>query len=186
MPFKSSSGRQASLENLKKARLVKLARREQLLRKRHQKFQSKPRDEKEDTPIDKEPLPEPEQLIIRLRLKSLVKYLHNGLCDNLFKVAPSNNDKHTTLNIIKQIGLPANKIPLFWNPDEVYTFVRYVSPVKGIARSFREQEIDGEGLINLTTSDLTKYFQLDQDAASCLNATFHQLRKEIISRYINI
>jgi hypothetical protein len=102
-------------------------------------------------------------------------------------VAPTNNDnKYTTLNIVKQIGLPADKVPLFWNPEEVFTFVRYVSPVKGIANRFLEQEIDGESLFNLTTKDLIKYFTLDPNVAGCLITTFHQLRKEIISRYINI
>jgi hypothetical protein len=93
-----------------------------------------------------------------------------------------------TFNIIQHIDIlkECDKNPLHWTADETFLFVKFISPVKSIAKSLRAEEIDGEAILNLTKKDLIIHFQLDEGTADSLERIFLQLRNEIIQRYVNI
>lgn len=130
-----------------------------------------------------------ERLIIPLRSSQLLKRIHEG--DALCNQPPLSIKDATifpTFNIILQIdGLgDSHKNPLEWTVQETFSFIKYISPVKSIAKNFRAEEVDGEALMNLTKADLTSHFHLDPITSDSLISVFTQLRKEIIKRFINI
>lgn len=130
-----------------------------------------------------------EKLIIPLRMIPLLKKLCKKT--NLVKNPPAsvkNTATFPTFSIISHIdGLnEGDRNPLHWTTDETFLFIKYISPVKSIAKSFRLEEIDGEAMLNLTKNDLVKHFHLDTNTADSLDRIFSQLRKEIIQRFINV
>lgn len=131
-----------------------------------------------------------EKLIIPLRMTSLVKRLHGRakLCKTPPLSIKDNPSLFPTFSIIKHIGGLSDdrKNPLHWTSDEAFQFVKYVAPLKNIAKSLRMEEIDGEALVNLTKSDLTNHFKFDPSTSDGLIRIFSRLRKEIIQRYVNI
>lgn len=192
----------SGLANLQKARMKKMLRRERMKRLVDQRASQKPQTEKETKQVKSEVdiqiadyflgqrhKSPAEKLIIPLRFNSLLKRLHKG--ENLCKQPPvSLKDKNTfpTFNIIQQIEgfRDSNKNPLDWTVHETYNFIRHISPIRNVAKSFIAEEIDGEALINLTKSDLINHFNLDPVISDSLISVFLQLRREIIKRFINI
>lgn len=199
-PKRGASG----LANLERARLKKTLRKERMRIQRERRNSTKHQNEtntnsdkktngtnstvdfqkdyflgsREETPAEK--------FIISLRLTKFTSRLHDGT--NLCK-DPSENVTESslfpTLNMIKKIdSLTTN--PLEWNSNQTFLFLKHFSPIKGIAKRFYSEEVDGEALMNLTTADLIKHFYLDQNKAEKLVSVFSQLRKEVIERYINI
>lgn len=195
----------SGLANLQKARMKKILRKERL-KKQLLLRQMKPKkgnvdiadktattgrkssesDVSQDYFLsDREATPA-EKLIIPLRLTTLTKRLHDG--SNVCKNPPAcikDSKIFPTLNIIKTIdGLDEN--PLEWTPNHTFSFVKVVSPVKGIAKRLRSEDVDGEALLNLTKFDLSHYFKLNESTSEALFSIFSQLRREVIGRYINI
>lgn len=197
----------SGLANLQKARLKKILRRERmknLLKKRSTpkptngvKIQQKPVEEAEtefDIEADyflgsrRRKLTDEESLIVPLRDTDLLK-LHVG-GSILRKEPPASirdQAKYPTFHIIRQIeGINSKeKNPLHWTTDETFQFIKHISPVKSVAKSFHSEEIDGEAMINLTARDLVDHFHLDSSTSEALLSTFAQLRKEIIQRFVN-
>ena len=197
----------SGLANLQKARLKKSLRKERMkqLRRNSTKLQTGSDSSSEKTIPEKKTsikayedlstdyflgdreVTPAEKLIIPLRLTTLINRLHDG--SNLYKIPPASiKDLNVfpTFNIIKKIDELDGTNPLEWTTQQVFIFVKHISPVKGIAKLLRSEEVDGEALLNLTESDLVDHFHFDQNIIDSLIYSFSQLRKEIIKRYINI
>lgn len=191
----------SGLANLQKARMRKMLRRERMKTLVNSRGSQKVQTANETNKTRTEYNPDAdyflgqrqespaEKLIIPLRCTSLLKRLHEG--EILCKQPPESiKDASTfpTFNIIQQIdGLgDRNKNPLEWTVHETFTFIKYISPLKSIAKIFRSEEVDGEALMNLTKFDLINHFHLDRIASQSLMSVFLQLRREIIKRSINI
>jgi hypothetical protein len=127
-----------------------------------------------------------ETTIVALRLRSLVKRLHDG--SKLHKESSTDISNFPTFSIIKHIdGLAkSHENPVKWSVDETFSFVKYISPAKNVAKTLRAEEIDGEAMLNLTTSDLTSHFGFDTTTSESLIKVFTQLRGEVIERFLNI
>lgn len=187
-PKRGSSG----LANLQKARIRKMQRRErmqELLKKRSARKTPKlteSYDNSKDFFLGDRKSSDAENIVIGLRLHSLVKRLHDG--SKLCKDEPNDISTFPTFKIIKHIeGLgKSDKNPLNWSIDETFTFVKYISSVKNIAKVFRAEDVDGEALLNLTYSDLVHHFNFDAITSESLMQVFTQLRSEVIERYLNI
>lgn len=127
-----------------------------------------------------------EKLIIPLRLTTLTNRLHDG--SKLCKTPPTDINDTTafpTFNIIQNIGGLEDTNPVEWTPQQTFSFIRHISPVKGVAKLLRSEEVDGEAMLNLTRSDLIS-LHLDQKTSNALISIFSQLRREIIKRFVNI
>lgn len=135
--------------------------------------------EKRDFFLSDRELSNSEQLMISLRLSSLV---HNP---KIYKNSPSSVDDATafpTFNIIKQID-KQDKNPVTWSVEEACKFVKRISASRAIAEVFKSHDIDGEALVNLNSDDLRNYLRLDARTAAQLGAMLSQLRQEVIQRY---
>lgn len=182
----------SGLANLQKARVRKLQRRErmqELLKKRGEQKKQKMIDNYEFSKDfflgDRKPS-DIETTIVALRLRSLVKRLHDG--SKLHKESSTDISNFPTFSIIKHIdGLAkSHENPVKWSVDETFSFVKYISPAKNVAKTLRAEEIDGEAMLNLTTSDLTSHFGFDTTTSESLIKVFTQLRGEVIERFLNI
>lgn len=204
VPKQKKRGSQG-LANLQKARMRKMQRRERMknllkhratLKSQNGSSRSQTVSEISEYDLERDyflgnrEASSAEKLIIPLRMTSLVKRLHGRakLCKTPPLSIKDNPSLFPTFSIIKHIeGLNDDrKNPLHWSIDEAFQFVKYVAPLKNIAKSLRMEEIDGEALVNLTKSDLTDHFKFDPSTSDVLIRIFSRLRKEIIQRYVNI
>lgn len=133
------------------------------------------------------PETEAQKVVISLRLTSLMKHLYSNK-NPLIKHPSSIRDSKTypIFNKIKNVQeLLVN--PVYWTSSQVIIFLEHLddSFPKGIAKRFKLEEINGEAILNLTKSDLCDYLNIDERISDTLSATFQQLRKETIMRYIN-
>lgn len=128
-----------------------------------------------------------EQFIIPLRMTTFIDRLRDG--SNLCKLPPESINDATIfpiLNMIRNIDGLSDTNPIEWTPQQTFMFIKHVSPVRGIAKILRSEEVDGEALLNLKRSDLTGHFFFDNKSSERLISVFAQLRLELIKRYINI
>lgn len=129
---------------------------------------------------------ETETVVISLRLTSLMKHLYDGkisLCNNPASI----RDKsiYPLFNSIKHISKLVDYNPVFWDEEQVLTFIQHFTTQIGIVKRFENQQIDGEAILNLNKADLLNYFELDENSADAFSTTFNQLKKETIMRYVN-
>lgn len=127
-------------------------------------------------------------LVINLRLHWLLKTKKNGKL-NFSKTPQENDSSYPLLQKVKVMkGLKTEKNPLFWTIEEVYWFIRNISPLpdKGIAKTFRQEEVDGAALVNLKKADLIKYLKVGVPTAQTLAAKIAQLRHETIQKFVNL
>ena len=127
-------------------------------------------------------------LVINLRLHWLLKTKKNGKL-NFSKTPEENDSSFPLLQKVKVMkGLNTEKNPLFWTIDEVYWFIRNISPLpdKGVAKTFKLEEIDGAALVNLKKADLIKHFKVSVATAQILAAKIAQLRHETIQKFVNL
>ena len=192
----------SGLANLQKARMKKTLKKERmqklLQRTKHKnqdekvqkvmKLESEDYDSASDYFLGSRQEAPAEKLVIPLRLSSMVSRLHDG--SNLCKMPPASikdSNSFPTFRTIREIALwvDVKKNPLEWTTNEASFFVKHISPIKSIAKSFRSEDIDGEALLNLTKFDLMNHFNIDPKVSMELMEVFTKLREEVIRRYIN-
>ncbi|KAG5678682.1 hypothetical protein PVAND_008333 [Polypedilum vanderplanki] len=126
-----------------------------------------------------------EKIVISLRLTSLVKHLHDS--KTAFTKGSIRDAKlypiFNRIRTVQELLSPEN--PVFWNEQQVKTFIEKVTNLKGIMKQIDLQEIDGESLLNLSKHDLKKYFNVEANIADILGNTCEQLKKETIMRFVN-
>lgn len=129
---------------------------------------------------------ESEKLIISLRLTNLMHQLHDNKVI-LTKHPSSIRDikQFPIFNKIKDIQELINN-PIYWTKEQVLIFVEKIASQKNhCLKILRNEELDGEAILNLTQNDLKLYFNFDEDTSKILGQAFQKLRKETIMRYVN-
>lgn len=192
----------AGLQNLQKARMKRLLRKERMKnagrrpktksdsgtdRSSQAKLRRKELDPEKDYFLSNRQATAAEKLVIPLRLTHLMKQLHDGsaLCKEP-PISIKDSKNFPIFNIIRRIdGISNTNNPLEWSSQDASHFVKFVSPLKGVSKIFLAEDIDGEALLNLTASDLVKYLRIDAKTSEKLVETFSQLREEVIQRFVN-
>jgi hypothetical protein len=84
----------------------------------------------------------------------------------------------------EKISIKQEEIAIRWSSEEVSNYIENVEKKSFIeyARKFREQNIDGEGLLSLTVKDLIEIFQMNAEKASHLNDHLEKLRCSVLSK----
>jgi hypothetical protein len=118
--------------------------------------------------------------------------LRNGL----FLSKDINECTNNTNNVRKQselifkmkefeaISIKQEEIAIRWSSEDVSNYIENVDKKSFIeyACKFKEQNIDGEGLLSLTVNDLIEIFQMNAEKASHLNDHLEKLRCSVLSK----
>ncbi len=127
-----------------------------------------------------------------LQLMDHVGKLRNGL----FLSKDINECTNNTNNVRKQselifkmkefesISIKQEEIAIRWSSEDVSNYIKNVDKKSFIeyACKFKEQNIDGEGLLSLTVNDLIEIFQMNAEKASHLNDHLEKLRCSVLSK----
>jgi THAP domain len=196
-PGKPKKRGTAGLQNLQKARMKRLLRKERMKnagRRPKAKLEGdaitkrKQIDPEKDFFLGNRELTPAEKLVIPLRMTGLVRQLHDGsvLCKEP-PLSTKDSKAFPMFNLIRRInGISNTNNPLEWSTQDTFHFIKQISPVKGAAKVFFAEEIDGEALLNLTATDIEKHLGFDRKISEELAEKFKELRNEVIQRFINI
>ena len=123
-----------------------------------------------------------EMLVVNLRLHSLIKPLRDGiqLCKNPTKF--ETNNVYPTLNLVHQIQAFENAAmnPVFWSTDQVFLFIKHISTMKNVPKTFKTEDIDGAALMNISKTDLMKNMHFNSSTAGSLSEIIKHLRNGTI------
>jgi hypothetical protein len=193
----------SGLANLQKARMRKILRKERMKNLVDKRKQAK-KHTNENVVI------KPEPVIVKKKISNIGKdyFLSDRIpseAERLLVALRMTNQLHSDLKIIKDPpssirdasvfpisnvlckveslkGLDKN--PVNWTIDDVYQFLHPIIN-RNVAIAFRNEKIDGEGLLCVEMKDLTEYFQMTAEDSEFVYDCISQLRSEVIKRFIH-